>query len=84
MVYVIIIITNDGSDYIPAVFDYAYFNDKIVHVDNVDNGLKCGCICPECGDKLIAHNNGKIVDTTNFKEPDGESRINDIYQELLY
>ncbi len=32
---------------------------KFVHVDSVPNGKKCGCICPECKDDLIAKNNCK-------------------------
>ena len=34
---------------------------KVVHVDNVPNGFKCGCICPnpDCADQLSAKNNCK-------------------------
>lgn len=34
---------------------------KVVHVDDVPNGFKCGCICPnpECADQLSAKNNCK-------------------------
>lgn len=31
-----------------------------MHVDAVNNGKACDCICLECGDPLEAHNNGKI------------------------
>ena len=27
---------------------------KIVHVDDVPNGLKCGCHCPHCHEQLLA------------------------------
>ncbi|RAW92074.1 hypothetical protein [Photorhabdus laumondii] len=33
----------------------------IVHIDEVDYGSKCGCICPGCQDELIAKNRGKKV-----------------------
>ncbi|HEN3242260.1 hypothetical protein ACS77F_07270 [Yersinia enterocolitica] len=33
---------------------------KIVHIDEVPNGIKCNCICKECNDELIAKNRGKI------------------------
>jgi hypothetical protein len=32
-------------------------SNKIVHISNVENGLKCNCKCVECGEKLIAVNN---------------------------
>lgn len=35
-----------------SLFDCAYQNGNIVYVDDVDNGVKCQCICPECGDML--------------------------------
>lgn len=30
------------------------------HVDEVPNGLKCGCVCAACGQPLIARNGGSI------------------------
>ncbi len=39
---------------------YAVDSDgNLAHVDNVPNGIKCGCRCPGCGEALIARNNGK-------------------------
>ena len=35
-------------------------NNNLMFVDNVPNGLECGCICPGCKEKLIAKNDGKI------------------------
>lgn len=32
---------------------------RLMHIDDADNGLACGCVCPECGDKLEAVNNGR-------------------------
>ncbi|QCP60795.1 hypothetical protein [Pantoea sp. SO10] len=45
------------------LFEYALNNDskEIVHVDDVPNGKRCNCICKNCGDALIAKNNGKII-----------------------
>jgi competence protein CoiA len=34
-------------------------DDIIVGIDDVENGLNCKCICIDCGEKLIARNNGK-------------------------
>ena len=27
---------------------------KLLHVSQVSSGLKCGCVCPGCGDRLVA------------------------------
>ena len=32
---------------------------KVVDVESVPNGLKCGCICAGCGGEMVAKNNGK-------------------------
>ena len=40
---------------------YALNADKnLMFIDDVPNGLECGCICPGCNEKLIAKNDGKI------------------------
>lgn len=33
---------------------------KMVYIDDVDNGIECNCLCPECKGKLVAKNKGKI------------------------
>lgn len=33
---------------------FAVLDGKIVHVEQVVNGLACGCSCPSCGERLIA------------------------------
>lgn len=33
---------------------YGLKNNKLYHVDEVDNGLKCNCICPNCKENLVA------------------------------
>uniref|UniRef100_UPI0036DA5961 hypothetical protein n=1 Tax=Photorhabdus sp. RM322S TaxID=3342825 RepID=UPI0036DA5961 len=45
------------------LFEYAFHKEtnKIVHVDAVPNGKRCDCVCKNCGDNLIAKNNGKII-----------------------
>lgn len=32
--------------------------NQMIGVDNVSNGLSCGCICPHCKEKLVAKNGG--------------------------
>jgi hypothetical protein len=39
---------------------YALLNNELKHVDEVENGLNCKCLCPFCGERLIARNAGKI------------------------
>jgi hypothetical protein len=33
-------------------------NGRVVHIDDVPNGVQCGCICPQCKRLLIAKNGG--------------------------
>lgn len=33
---------------------YALKNNKLIHVDDVESGIACGCVCPACGSTLIA------------------------------
>lgn len=40
-------------------FDFAYRDGKIVTIEEVNSGLECNCICPNCNSKLIAKK-GKI------------------------
>ena len=39
---------------------YALKGDSIVSISEVESGLKCGCVCPACGEQLIARK-GKIM-----------------------
>ncbi|MFD0836704.1 hypothetical protein ACFQ0I_13075 [Mariniflexile aquimaris] len=48
---------------------------KIVHISNVKNGLKCKCLCTECGEKLIAINNKNNKREIHFRhEVDSECK----------
>jgi len=41
-------------------------SDVLYHIDEVENGLDCNCICPECGSQLIARNGGKTDKSKHF------------------
>lgn len=44
-----------------AFLTYAKDKDgNLVHVDDVQLGLKCGCVCPNCGAQLCAKNGGQV------------------------
>lgn len=47
---------------------------KTVSIDEVPNGKNCGCICAECGEKLIAKNNG-TVKIHHFAHESGNNSI---------
>ena len=40
---------------------YALKNNQIVSIDDVESGLKCDCICPACGNKLIAKKGNRVM-----------------------
>lgn len=37
-------------------YAYGEKKDKLLYIDDVPNGAKCGCFCPCCGEPLNAHN----------------------------
>lgn len=42
--------------------DYAFDSttQELRYVDEVPNGMHCHCVCPDCGEPLMAYNNGKV------------------------
>ena len=36
-------------------------NGIITSVDDVESGLKCGCVCPACGEPLVAKKGAKRI-----------------------
>jgi len=48
------------SDIIHAGMSFALLSTgRIVHIDDVPNGARCGCICPQCERSFIAKNGGQ-------------------------
>lgn len=35
-------------------------DNRLMYINDVQNGIECNCICPGCKEKLIAKNDGKI------------------------
>jgi len=40
---------------------YALKNGELVGVDDVESGLKCECVCPACGERLVAKKGTKTM-----------------------
>lgn len=40
---------------------YALKDNTITHISEVERGLKCGCICPACGENLIARKGQRVM-----------------------
>ena len=38
----------------PVRLPYGVREGKLLHISDVPNGLACGCVCPACGDRLVA------------------------------
>ena len=45
---------------------YALKDDKLVFIDDVENGDKCGCVCPGCNKPLTAKNNESNIRMHHF------------------
>ena len=40
---------------------YALKNGHLISVEDVEPGLKCACVCPACGEKLVAKKGSKMT-----------------------
>ena len=66
-------------------------NDKIVSIDEVENGLRCGCVCPSCHQPLIAKNNPnnkKVAHFAHYKSLECsaaiETALHKLAKEILF
>ena len=57
-------------------------NNILVHVDDVETGLKCNCTCPNCHAPLLAKNNGKVRQH-HFAHADGHE-CEGAYESMLH
>lgn len=53
---ILVILTMAHSSTTPLI--YALKDGHLVGIDDVPNGSRCGCVCPKCGEKLVARNGG--------------------------
>lgn len=40
---------------------YGIRNNKLVHISEVEKGIKCDCTCPACKGRLIAKKGNKVI-----------------------
>ncbi|MDL2273199.1 topoisomerase DNA-binding C4 zinc finger domain-containing protein [Oscillospiraceae bacterium OttesenSCG-928-G22] len=40
---------------------YALKDEALVHISEVESGLRCGCICPSCNARLVARKGAKVI-----------------------
>ncbi|MBQ3944984.1 MAG: hypothetical protein II670_05155, partial [Alphaproteobacteria bacterium] len=60
--------SNSGKAYLTYALNK---EGKLVHVDTVPNGNKCGCVCPDCRKPLIAKHDGKTDRAHHFAHDNG-------------
>jgi hypothetical protein len=68
---------------------YGLKNNELFSIDEVDNGLSCGCVCPACGQKLIARKGTiKIHHFAHYKTVDClgglETALHQMCKELIF
>lgn len=62
---------------------YALKNNELIHIDNVDRGIDCCCICPSCGSQLIAKKGKiKIHHFAHFNSEDCNKGIESAYHRM--
>lgn len=44
-----------------SLLKWAIKDNNVVHIDEVESGLMCGCVCPACGKKLVAKKGNKVT-----------------------
>ena len=54
-----------------AYLTYALKDGELINIEEVDNGLDCGCVCPHCKTRLVARNKG-IVKAHHFAHYNAE------------
>ncbi|MEG0278613.1 MAG: hypothetical protein RR510_05155 [Morganella sp. (in: enterobacteria)] len=73
-----------------AMFEYATSNEtgRLLHIGDVVRGKECNCICPGCGDQMVAKQ-GKIKEhhfahATSEKKSCYMTMVHRFFQEYLY
>jgi hypothetical protein len=40
---------------------FGLMDGAVVHISQVKQGLACGCVCPDCGESLVAHKGSSVT-----------------------
>ena len=57
---------------------------RIVHVDDVPRGLKCGCVCPNCHERLVARHGDVKEHGFAHHSDTRKANLNICYQVIMY
>ena len=72
---------------LPLKVPYADRNGEIVHASQVERGLACGCVCVECGTRLVARRGPKtrphFAHHATAGDCDGESLLHRLGKRIL-
>ncbi len=78
-----------GSHFM-AMFEYATSNEtgRLLHIDDAVRGKECNCICPGCGDQMVAKQ-GKVKEhhfahATSEKKSCYMTMVHRFFQEYFY
>ena len=68
--------------------EYGLLGDKLVHIDDVEQGLACNCICPHCKSQLVAKKgNQKINHFAHYNLADcnrgGETALHTLAKNII-
>jgi hypothetical protein len=58
-IFIINPLKKDGKTMAEIKLRYALLDGELVSINNVESGLKCNCICPQCKEPLIARKGSK-------------------------
>lgn len=51
---------------------YGLFEENLIHISQVQNGLACNCYCPHCKHALVAKNNPTNIKQSHFAHSTGK------------
>ena len=59
-------------------------NGRMVHVDDVPRGLQCGCVCPNCHERLVARHGDVKEHGFAHHSDTRKANLNICYQVIMY